>query len=96
MHNYNVHSYQIHCYNYAHSHIAIRYVATLYVAIIYIRMSSEMFLRDVLGCFLDALRGSFLDDLGMISGRFGNVFWMFWECFLDDLVCFLGDLDMFS
>ena len=57
-------------------HIATRYVATLYVATIYIRMSSEMFSDVFLGCF------------GMLSGCFGDVFWMIWEWFLDDLGVF--------
>ena len=32
----------------------------------------------------------FLDVLAMISGWFGNVFQMIWQCFLDDLAMFSG------
>ena len=30
------------------------------------------------------------------TAAFGHVFWMFWDCFLDDWWCFLDDLVMFS
>ena len=41
-----------------------------------------MFLGDALECSLDAL--------GVFSGCFGDVFWMIWGCFLDDLGMFSG------